>query len=166
MALGFFPWTLLLPGSVLVLARRRPITSPFLVVVLAWVLVVVAVFVGIISSRPVYFLPVYPALALIAAWSWQNAEGRERWWLAAPLGVGAAAGRPHRQRRTACRRTDGAGVAAPWVVAGESDRPGRRRGGDAARARPRSARAVLQPTVSRARARHPARAPDPGRRRG
>jgi 4-amino-4-deoxy-L-arabinose transferase-like glycosyltransferase len=91
MALGFSPWTLLLPGAIVVLARRRPITSPFLVVVLGWVLVVVVVFLGIISSRPVYFLPVYPALALIAAWSWHNAEGRERWWLAAPLGVGIAA---------------------------------------------------------------------------
>jgi hypothetical protein len=28
---------------------------------------------------------------MIAAWSWQKAEGRERWWLAAPLGVGIAA---------------------------------------------------------------------------
>lgn len=90
-AVGFFPWTLLLPGSLALLARRRPLSSPFLVVTLGWVTVLLVVFLGIISARAVYFLPLYPALALLAAWSWQSADRRERRWLAAPLGVGFAA---------------------------------------------------------------------------
>ena len=90
-AVGFFPWTLLLPGSLALLIRRRPLSSPFVVVTLGWASVVLVVFLGIISARPVYFLPLYPALALIVAWAWQTADRRERWWLAAPLGVGIAA---------------------------------------------------------------------------
>lgn len=90
-AVGFFPWTLLLPGSLALLVRRRPLSSPFVVVILSWVTIVLAVFLGIISARAVYFLPLYPALALIAAWSWQTADSRERRWLAAPLGIGIAA---------------------------------------------------------------------------
>jgi 4-amino-4-deoxy-L-arabinose transferase-like glycosyltransferase len=89
-AVGFFPWTLLLPGSVALLVRRRPLSSPFVVVILAWVSIVLVVFLGIISARAVYFLPLYPALALVAAWSWQTADSRDRWWLAAPLGIGIA----------------------------------------------------------------------------
>ena len=90
-AVGFFPWTLLLPGSLALLVRRRPLSSPFVAVTLGWATVVLVVFLGIISARAVYFLPLYPALALIAAWAWQIADSRERWWLAAPLGVGIAA---------------------------------------------------------------------------
>jgi 4-amino-4-deoxy-L-arabinose transferase-like glycosyltransferase len=55
------------------------------------VIVILVVFAGLISPRAVYFLPAYPALALIAAWAWQSADDRERRWLAGPLGLGVAA---------------------------------------------------------------------------
>ncbi len=90
LAIGFFPWTLLLPGTLVMLARTRPGASPLVVVSLGWVAVVLVVFLVGISPRAVYFLPAYPALALLAAWGWQTAEGRQRRWLTVPLGVGIA----------------------------------------------------------------------------
>jgi 4-amino-4-deoxy-L-arabinose transferase-like glycosyltransferase len=90
LAIGFFPWTLLLPGTVVMLARSRPIASPLVVVCLGWVVVVLVIFLVAVSPRAVYFLSAHPALALLAAWGWQNAQGRRRWWLAVPLGLGIA----------------------------------------------------------------------------
>jgi 4-amino-4-deoxy-L-arabinose transferase-like glycosyltransferase len=90
LAIGFFPWTLLLLGTVVVLARSRPWASPLVIVSLGWVAIVLVVFLVGISPRAVYFLPAYPALALLAAWGWQTAEGRQRRWLTVPLGVGIA----------------------------------------------------------------------------
>jgi 4-amino-4-deoxy-L-arabinose transferase-like glycosyltransferase len=89
--LGFFPWTLLLPGTLVLLARRRPISSPLVLVSLACVSVVLGVFAIAVTTRPVYLLPAYPALALLVAWSWQTATGRERRWLWVPLALGIAA---------------------------------------------------------------------------
>lgn len=91
LAIGFFPWTLLLPGTVLVLARAWPVASPLILVCLGWVAVVLVVFLVALSPRAVYFLSAHPALALLAAWGWQTAEGRRRRWLAIPLGLGIAA---------------------------------------------------------------------------
>jgi 4-amino-4-deoxy-L-arabinose transferase-like glycosyltransferase len=88
-ALGFFPWTVLLPGSFVLLARRRPL--PLLAVLsLAWLVVVLVVFLVGISPRAVYFLPACPALALLAAGGWL-AAGAERRWLTWPLGLAIAA---------------------------------------------------------------------------
>lgn len=88
LALGFFPWTVLLPGSFVLLARRRPL--PLLAVLsLAWLVVVLVVFLIAISPRAAYFLPACPALALLAAWGWM-APGADRRWLTRPLGVAFA----------------------------------------------------------------------------
>ena len=95
-ALGFLPWSLLLPGVLVLLVRfwrdaRRPLLLP-----LVWAGVVLVVFTIIISPREVYLLPMFPALALLVGWAWHTAPPRARWWLVAPLGVGlgvlAAAG--------------------------------------------------------------------------
>jgi 4-amino-4-deoxy-L-arabinose transferase-like glycosyltransferase len=89
-ALGFFPWTVLLPGSFVLLARHRPL--PLVAVLsLAWLVVVLVVFLVGISPRAVYFLPACPALALLAACGWL-AAGTERRWLTWPLGLAIAAG--------------------------------------------------------------------------
>jgi hypothetical protein len=73
------------------LARSRPIASPLVVVCLGWVVVVLVIFLVAVSPRAVYFLSAHPALALLAAWGWQSAQGRRWWWLAVPLGLGIAA---------------------------------------------------------------------------
>ena len=91
LGIGVFPWTLLLPGSFALLARRWSVASPPVILCLGWLTVMLVVFLVVISPRAVYFLPAYPALALLAAWGWQAAEGRQRRWLAAPLGLGIAA---------------------------------------------------------------------------
>src|SRR5262245_30428751 len=77
---GFLPWTLLLPGCVVVLVRRRPMSSPLVVVSLGWLLVILMVFGIVVPSRSVHFLPAYPALALLVAWGWHRAEGGQRRW--------------------------------------------------------------------------------------
>lgn len=87
-ALGFFPWTVLLPAAFVLLARRRPL--PLLAALtLAWLTIVLVVFLIAISPRAVYFLPACPALALLAAWGWV-AAGADRRWLTWPLGVAFA----------------------------------------------------------------------------
>jgi len=89
MVVGCFPWTVLLPGSFALLARRRPL-PPLAALSLAWLVVVLVVFLGVISPRAVYFLPASPALALLAAWGWL-ADGSPRRWMAWPLGLAVAA---------------------------------------------------------------------------
>jgi 4-amino-4-deoxy-L-arabinose transferase-like glycosyltransferase len=90
MAVGVFPWTVLLPGSFVLLARRRPL--PLLMTVsLAWLVVVLVVFLVVISPRAVYFLPACPALALIVAWAWLASAGSRRSWMAWPLGLAVVA---------------------------------------------------------------------------
>ena len=91
LAVSMFPWTLLLPGTALMLVRAWPGTSPLLIVSLGWLAVVLVVFVVFIAPRAVYFLPAYPALALLMAWGWETAAGRARRWLTVPLAVGGAA---------------------------------------------------------------------------
>jgi 4-amino-4-deoxy-L-arabinose transferase-like glycosyltransferase len=91
LGMGFLPWALLLPGSLALLMRRWPGSSPLAVVCLGWAAIVLVVFLVAISPRAVYFLPAYPALALLCAWGWHVADGRERRWLTVPLGVGVAA---------------------------------------------------------------------------
>jgi len=91
LALGVLPWTLLLPGTAVLLVRAWPGTSPLLVVALAWLAAVLVVFIVFIAPRVVYFLPASPALALLTAWGWDTARGRARRWLAVPLAIGSAA---------------------------------------------------------------------------
>lgn len=88
---GFLPWTLLLPATLVVLARSwRSAWRPLLVPLL-WIALVVGVFTLAISPREVYFLPVYPALAVLVAWAWSTAPAPGRRWLLASLVLALAA---------------------------------------------------------------------------
>jgi Dolichyl-phosphate-mannose-protein mannosyltransferase len=91
LVVGFYPWVVLIPGALMLLLRRQAVWSPFIVVSLAWIVVVLVVFIVAVPARAVYFLPAYPALASLAAWGWHVAYGRERRWLYVPLAVGIAA---------------------------------------------------------------------------
>lgn len=89
--LGFLPWTLLVPGIAVALVRRwgqawRPLLLPLL-----WAGVVLMVFTLVVSPREAYFVPMFPALALLVGWAWHTAAGRARWWFWAPLGLGVGA---------------------------------------------------------------------------
>src|SRR5262245_36154841 len=86
LTIGFLPWTLLLPGGLFLVVRRR--LAPSLVVVcLWWLAVVLAVFLFLVSPRAAYCEPAFPPLALLAAWGWWTARGRERRALVVPLGL-------------------------------------------------------------------------------
>ena len=81
---GFLPWTLLMPGALIVLLRRWPVAWRRLVFPLLWAGLVLIAFTVLISPRAAHFLPVYPALALIVAWAWSCAS-RDRLWMSLPL---------------------------------------------------------------------------------
>ena len=83
--LGFLPWTLLLPGVVLILARRWRASWRVLLLPLLWVALVLAIFTVVVSARAVYFLPIYPSLAIIVAWTWSASSVQERRWMLYPL---------------------------------------------------------------------------------
>jgi len=73
LAVGWFPWTLLLPlvGTALWQARRelmKPEYSPILFCV-CWVLVVFLLVTLSSAKRSVYLMPAYPALAYLSAWA-------------------------------------------------------------------------------------------------
>jgi 4-amino-4-deoxy-L-arabinose transferase-like glycosyltransferase len=85
---GFLPWTLLLPGALLVLIRRWRTSWRALLVPLLWAAFVLVVFTIVISPRAVYFLPIYPALAILVAWAWSSCSVGERRWMAYPLALG------------------------------------------------------------------------------
>jgi 4-amino-4-deoxy-L-arabinose transferase-like glycosyltransferase len=121
---GFFPWTLLVPGCLVLLARRRPMSSPLVVVSLGWLIVVFTVFGLVVPSRSVHFLPAYPALALLVAWGWHTAEGGQRKWLTVPLGLGVvtvvAAGIVLALRPAAVRVDNVPWELPPWTTVGVS----------------------------------------------
>jgi 4-amino-4-deoxy-L-arabinose transferase-like glycosyltransferase len=87
LAVGFLPWTLAVPGALLVLVRSwrrawRPLLLPLL-----WTALVLIVLAGALSPRGAHFLPIYPALALLVAWAWSSCAPGERRWMAVPLGL-------------------------------------------------------------------------------
>ncbi len=82
---GFLPWTLLLPGVVLIVARRWRASWRVLLLPLLWVALVLAIFTLVVSARAVYFLPIYPSLAIIVAWTWSASSVQERRWMLYPL---------------------------------------------------------------------------------
>lgn len=108
--LGFLPWTLLLPGALLVLIRTRRTSWRVLLVPLLWVGFILLVFTVFISPRAVYFLPICPALAILVTWAWSVCSDAERRWMLYPLVLMAIAG-----------VVGGLGLAI-WPVALESPR--------------------------------------------
>src|SRR5262245_35469329 len=89
-AIGFLPWTLLLPGVLYLAARRRP-ADTLVILSLWWLTVVLVVFLFLVSPRAAYFEPAFPPLALLAAWGWWTAQGRLRRALVVPLGLAVIA---------------------------------------------------------------------------
>ncbi len=85
---GFLPWTLLVPGAVLILGRRWRTSWRLLLTPLLWAGLVLVIFGVFLSPRSVHFLPCYPALALLIAWAWATCSARERRWMSVPLAVG------------------------------------------------------------------------------
>lgn len=96
---GLLPWTLLLvPGArrMSAVAWRRPATDDERLVVLAvvWAAVPLIFFSLSTSKLPGYIVPIFPALALLVAWSVERAGGGRagRWAFAATAVVMAALG--------------------------------------------------------------------------
>jgi len=92
--LGLLPWSLLLPGVVARLWRARTELSvrDARVYLLVWIAVVLGFYSIAASKRGVYLLSLYPAVALLIGWWWDQqrraqAEGDEQRWLARGLGV-------------------------------------------------------------------------------
>lgn len=92
--LGFLPWTVFIPGVVSRMWHARAtLTRDHPVVYLTvWTLVVFALYAMAVSKRGVYLLSLYPAVALLLAWQFEEQRGAvpgDRWLLRAlmPLAV-------------------------------------------------------------------------------
>ena len=90
--LGLLPWTVLLPGVVARLWRARPQLSlrDARVYLLVWIAVVLGFYSAAASKRGVYLLSLYPAIALLIGWWWdeqRRADADEQRWLAGLLQV-------------------------------------------------------------------------------
>jgi 4-amino-4-deoxy-L-arabinose transferase-like glycosyltransferase len=90
--LGVLPWTLFLPGVAARLWRqRREIArDDARLYLLVWIAVVFAFYSVSISKRGVYLLALYPAIALLLGWWWDEqarAPADEERWLTRPLPV-------------------------------------------------------------------------------
>jgi hypothetical protein len=84
---GFFPWTLTLPAAAVLVHRSWRSVGPALIVPAVWAATTFGIVATTLSPRDAYFLPVYPALALLVAGAWHVARDR---WLAGlfyPLGI-------------------------------------------------------------------------------
>jgi 4-amino-4-deoxy-L-arabinose transferase-like glycosyltransferase len=90
-AVGFLPWTFLIPGALVVIVRAWRGSWQALLFPLSWAGFVLLSFTLFISPRAVYFLPMYPALALVVAWAWSTCSARERRWMSGPLALAAIA---------------------------------------------------------------------------
>lgn len=88
---GLLPWSVLLPVTAGMLARAWRLAWRPLLLPLLWVAFVLIVFSVAVSPREPYFLPAYPPLALLVAWTWHAASSRVRWWLLGVLAAVAAA---------------------------------------------------------------------------
>jgi 4-amino-4-deoxy-L-arabinose transferase-like glycosyltransferase len=89
---GLLPWTVLLPGVVARLWRRRTEMSlrDARVYLLVWIAVVLGFYSVAASKRGVYLLSLYPAVALLIGWWWdeqRNPEADAQRWLARLLEV-------------------------------------------------------------------------------
>ena len=83
--LGLLPWTLCLPAVAMRLWRDRGglTAGDPRVFLLAWIVVVFAVYTVATSKRGVYLLGLYPAVALLLGWWWdertRSPGGEDRW---------------------------------------------------------------------------------------
>jgi len=100
---GFFPWTLFLPGAIHALLRRRLCDDDTRALLLGWILPTFILMSLIATKLPHYILPIYPALALLAAESvaafrrgtlhdWDRRWLRGGVWFFVPVALAAAAG--------------------------------------------------------------------------
>jgi 4-amino-4-deoxy-L-arabinose transferase-like glycosyltransferase len=85
--LGLLPWTLFLPAVVARLWRQRRQLSrnDSRMYLMVWIAVVFSVYAFAVSKRGVYLLSLYPALALLLGWWWdeqRQALPEEDRWLA------------------------------------------------------------------------------------
>lgn len=87
--MGFLPWTLLVPGALLILLRTWRTSWRILLLPLLWVVLVLLIFTMFISPRAAHFLPMYPALAILVARAWSTCSASQRRWMSIPLAVGA-----------------------------------------------------------------------------
>lgn len=89
--LGLLPWTVLLPGVVARLwrARTEMTLRDARVYLLVWIAVVLGFYSLAASKRGVYLLSLYPAMALLIGWWWdeQRRDADEQRWLARLLEV-------------------------------------------------------------------------------
>jgi 4-amino-4-deoxy-L-arabinose transferase-like glycosyltransferase len=83
--IGFLPWTILLPGALVVIARAWREAWRRLLVPLLWIGAILGVFTLLISPRAVHFLPLYPALATLVAWAWSTCSARARRGMSVPM---------------------------------------------------------------------------------
>jgi 4-amino-4-deoxy-L-arabinose transferase-like glycosyltransferase len=94
-AFGAFPWILAAAAAVAALLRRRawrdPAELPW-VALAVWAVGVLALFTLSPFKLPHYGLPVYPALALLAARAWRDAAARPRGLIVAHLALFTLAG--------------------------------------------------------------------------
>jgi 4-amino-4-deoxy-L-arabinose transferase-like glycosyltransferase len=79
--IGFLPWTPALIAALVILARRWRASWRALVLPLLWAASVVVTFTLVISPRVVYFLPIFPPLALLVGWAWTACADQDRRWM-------------------------------------------------------------------------------------
>jgi 4-amino-4-deoxy-L-arabinose transferase-like glycosyltransferase len=84
---GFLPWTPVLLGALVILVRTWPSSWRPLVLPLLWASFVLVTFTMFISPRAVYFLPIFPPLALLVAWTWTASSSKDRRWMLYPLAL-------------------------------------------------------------------------------
>lgn len=84
---GFLPWTPVLLGALVILVRTWRTSWRPLVLPLLWAGFVLVAFTVFISPRAVYFLPIFPPLALLVAWAWSASSSEDRRWMLYPLAL-------------------------------------------------------------------------------
>jgi 4-amino-4-deoxy-L-arabinose transferase-like glycosyltransferase len=89
---GFLPWSVALPVVAVMVARAGPTVGRTLLLPVTWAVVVLGVFGVLVSPREAYFLPAYPALALLTGWAWTAASPLARRWLLAAGTIVVAGG--------------------------------------------------------------------------
>ena len=82
LAVGFFPWSLLIPFTVRNLWKRTFSDANFFL--LLWVILPFTFFSASNAKLPHYILPIYPALAMLTGWTVAvelDGASKRRWWV-------------------------------------------------------------------------------------